>query len=102
MINPITQLTPTNGLTGINTVAPSATQQTSGPSFADYLRSAVQQVSNDQAAANQASQQLVTGQAPDISAVMVTTEKAQLSFDLAVQVRNKALESYQQIMSMQM
>lgn len=102
MINPITQLTPTNGLTGLNSVAPTTTQQTSGPSFSDYLRSAVEQVSSDQAAANQASLQLVTGQAPDLSTVMVTTEKAQLSFDLAVQVRNKALDAYQQIMSMQM
>ena len=45
---------------------------------------------------------LASGQAPDLHSVTIAAEKATLSFQLAVQVRNKALEAYQEIMRMQL
>ncbi|MGZ4032138.1 MAG: flagellar hook-basal body complex protein FliE [Tumebacillaceae bacterium] len=101
MINGISQLLPANGLNQVATVG-KATQQTDGASFSDYLNSALEQVNNDQIASDKMTESLATGQAPDLHTVMITTEKAQLSFELAVQIRNKALESYQEIMRMQM
>lgn len=97
-IAPITLNQTLPSVSSVNQAAP----QTSGPSFSDFLKSAVEDVNNQQNAADQATVQLASGTAPDLSTVMITTEKAQLSFQLAVQIRNKALESYQEIMRMQM
>jgi flagellar hook-basal body complex protein FliE len=101
MVNGISQLLPANGLTNVSSVG-QATKQTDGASFSDFLRSAIDQVNSDQLASDKMAEGLATGQAPDLHTVMITTEKAQLSFQLAVQIRNKALESYQEIMRMQM
>jgi flagellar hook-basal body complex protein FliE len=45
--------------------------------------------------------QLATGQADNLHQVMLSLEKAKLSFELMLQVRNKLLEGYQEIMRMQ-
>ena len=49
----------------------------------------------------QATERLITGEAENLHQVMIALEKAKLSFDLMVQIRNKALESYQEILRMQ-
>jgi len=51
--------------------------------------------------ADTASQQLATGQASDVSTVAMEVERASLSLQLAAQVRNKAVEAYQQLFGMQ-
>jgi flagellar hook-basal body complex protein FliE len=45
--------------------------------------------------------QLATGETNNIHHVMLSLEKAKLSFQLMMQVRNKALEAYQDVMRMQ-
>ena len=47
------------------------------------------------------SQALATGQATDVSAVVTAVEQAALAMQLAVQVRNKAVDAYQEIIRMQ-
>ena len=44
---------------------------------------------------------LATGNVENLHQVMISLEKAKLSFELALQVRNKLLEAYQDIMRMQ-
>lgn len=44
---------------------------------------------------------LASGESANIHEVLLTIEKAKLSFDLAAQVRNKMLEGYQEILRMQ-
>lgn len=46
-------------------------------------------------------QQLAAGEIDNLHQIMISLERAKLSFDLALQVRNKLLESYQEIMRMQ-
>jgi len=46
-------------------------------------------------------QQLAAGQSNDLHHVMLSLEEAKLSFQLLVQVRNKVLEGYQEVMRMQ-
>ena len=46
-------------------------------------------------------QSLATGDIDNLHQVMGTINKAKLNFDLAIQVRNKLLEGYQEIMRMQ-
>jgi flagellar hook-basal body complex protein FliE len=52
-------------------------------------------------AAQEGMQSLATGTAPDLHRVMIQIEESQLSFQLMLQVRNRLLESYQDVMKMQ-
>jgi len=75
-------------------------QEQAGQSFADMLQSALQKVEQDQQVANDLGVKLATGEINDIAQVMIASERANLSLGLAVQVRNKVIEAYQEIMRM--
>lgn len=82
---------------GVAPAAPAA----NGPSFADQLRGALQEVNRLQGARDETVQGMVAGTVDDAHDVMVATEEAQLAFELMLEVRNRLLESYQEIMRMQ-
>jgi flagellar hook-basal body complex protein FliE len=44
---------------------------------------------------------LMTGTGVDVHEAMIATEKASMSFELALAVRNKAVQAYQQVIGMQ-
>ncbi len=70
--------------------------------FGQMLQDAIKQVNNDQVASKQMTNKLVTGDVQDVHEVMLAAQKASLSLNLTVEVRNKVIESYQEIMRMQM
>jgi flagellar hook-basal body complex protein FliE len=70
-------------------------------SFSDLLMQQVSHLNDLQLNAQDQSQALATGQASDVSAVVTAVEQASLAMQLAVQVRNKATDAYQEIMRMQ-
>ena len=72
-----------------------------GKSFADTLKDAVQNVNAAQKEADVKMQDLATGKTQNIHDVMLSAEKADISLKLMVQVRNKIVEAYQEIMKMQ-
>jgi len=69
--------------------------------FADSLKDAVQSVNELQKNADVMSQKLATGETKNIPEVMLAVEKADIALKLMVQVRNKMIEAYQEIMRMQ-
>lgn len=69
-----------------------------GPNFADVLSQALGSVEKDQKAVQEIAAKLATGQVKDIAEVTIASERANLSLGLAIQVRNKLLEAYQEIM----
>jgi flagellar hook-basal body complex protein FliE len=69
--------------------------------FAKVLQSAVENVNRLQHEAGDAAQNLVAGQAASIHDTMIAMEKADISLRLLTQVRNKAVEAYQEIMRTQ-
>jgi len=69
--------------------------------FGRILEDMVQEVESRQRRADLAIQDLHTGGATNIHEVMIALEEAEISMRLFVQVRNKALEAYQEIMRMQ-
>lgn len=71
-----------------------------GPSFSQVLNQALSQVEQDQLSVDKAIEALATGEINDIAAVMIASERANLSLGLTIQVRNKMLEAYQEIMRM--
>jgi flagellar hook-basal body complex protein FliE len=74
---------------------------TGGTSFGGALESALGKLTDLQNQANQQSQLLATGQSTDVTSVVMAVEKASVSLELASQVRNKAVEAYQDIFRMQ-
>ncbi|KUO95073.1 flagellar hook-basal body complex protein FliE [Ferroacidibacillus organovorans] len=95
MINPISSVTMATQATATPTVA------SGGTSFSQMLTNALQGVNT--AVANSQSQglALAAGTAPNLSNVMISATQAQLALDLTVQVRNRAVSAYNQLMSMQ-
>ena len=70
-------------------------------SFKTFLAEALQKVNQQQIRAEQMTQQLVSGQAENLHDVMIAAEEAAISLQMAVQIRNKVVEAYQEIMRMQ-
>ncbi len=70
-------------------------------SFGDILQSMVAGADAQQQNADQAMQQLHSGGEKNLHEAMLSMEKADISLRYMIQVRNKAIEAYQEIMRMQ-
>ena len=82
-------------------VAASSTGVGGGIPFAGVLQSMVKQTSMLDEKASQAVTGLLNGSGVEIHDAMIATQKASMAFELALQVRNKAVGAYQQMMGMQ-
>ncbi len=75
---------------------------TSGAGFQSLVGDLVSQVASKQAAASESVNQMLSGgQNVSLHQTMIAMEEASISFQLMVEVRNKLLESYQELMRMQ-
>ena len=72
-----------------------------GDKFAEALKGSVAEVNQAQVAADRAAEQMAVGETKNLHETMIKLEEADISLRLMVQVRNKALEAYQEIMRMQ-
>lgn len=70
-------------------------------SFADTLKSAIDNVNQLQKSSDKAAQDLATGRTDNVADVMIAAEKADIALRVMVQVRNKIIDAYQEIMKMQ-
>lgn len=70
--------------------------------FGDVFKDALSDVNSSQLNANEAVARIAAGDAIDTHDVAIAVEKANLSLQLAIQVRNKIVEAYQEVMRMQM
>jgi len=73
----------------------------SSTSFSDLLDEAVFHVDQLQAEANQKVGLVLTGNTGDVHDAMIAVQKADLSFQLMMQVRNKVVQAYQEVERMQ-
>lgn len=87
------------GATG-TTGATGATTDAKPGAFTDALNSALQQVNGLQNQAGEAAAAFERGETTDIAAVMLAKQQASVSFEATLQVRNKLLSAYKDIMSM--
>lgn len=76
------------------------TQQAHGAGFGSRLGQAIENVNAQQAKATQAVRDFETGATQDLAAVMVEQQLSSLGFQMTMQVRNKALQAYRDIMNM--
>jgi flagellar hook-basal body complex protein FliE len=73
----------------------------STPKFSETLKDMINQVDALQKNSKDAVEGFITGQEGNIHEVMAAVEEAQLSFQLMMEIRNKLLESYQELIRMQ-
>lgn len=78
------------------------TEEKKNTSFFDSLMEKLNEVNDKQIQADNVTEQFVKGEGPDIQDVMLSTEEAKMSLELAVQIRNKIVDAYQEINRMQL
>lgn len=80
---------------------PAAPAPAGGPAFGDVLKDSLAQVNALQQEADGAIRSLATGGTATLHDTMLALQKAELSFKLMMQVRNKIVEAYQEVLRMQ-
>ena len=75
---------------------------TSGSAFAEVLTNAIHSVESAGQDASASVNRFLTGEGEDLHSTVLATTRAELSFDMFLQMRNKAVSAYQEIMRMQM
>lgn len=93
------QMGPTGGQPSAGAAGGAGAAQ--GAGFGERMADALQSVENSQQVADGLAQQAATGELTDVHDYMIAATQAQLATELTVAVRNKALESFNEIMRMQ-
>jgi len=70
-------------------------------SFGEYLTNAMKKVNKLQLDSDEQNALLAAGQIEDVSQVVVASQKAEIALQLTLQLRNRAVSAYQEIMRMQ-
>jgi flagellar hook-basal body complex protein FliE len=76
-------------------------QATPRASFGQTLQNAIREVDDLQTRRDGMVEQMVRGEQVEVHDIMTAAQEAQLAFDLMLEVRNKLLEAYQEVMRMQ-
>ncbi|TAK26878.1 MAG: flagellar hook-basal body complex protein FliE [Chloroflexota bacterium] len=87
---------------GLNPLTPGTTAKAIGGktqgSFGQMLSDALTRLNGMQQQADAATTKLATGQPVELHDVMIAVQEASLAFDLTLQVRNKLIDAYQEVM----
>lgn len=75
--------------------------KTGGTSFGDVINEAISKVNDLQLESNQKTEDFISGVSDDIHSVIISGSKADLALQMTLQVRNKVMDAYKEIMNMQ-
>jgi flagellar hook-basal body complex protein FliE len=76
-------------------------QEKSSTSFVDILKESIQKAGEIEQTADKEVEKLAKMESKDVHSTMIAIEKADLTFQLMMQVRNKIISAYEEIMRMQ-
>jgi flagellar hook-basal body complex protein FliE len=96
----VTDITLNSHLQGLSKQKISPVQDI-GDKFGQALKTSIAEVNQAQVSADRAAEQIAAGETKNLHGAMIKLEEADISMRLMVQVRNKAIEAYQEIMRMQ-
>ena len=99
MMNPITPLNLSGQLPSIAGL--DAAQQADGGGFKDMLLNSIREVNSMQQEADKAVELIATGKDVNPAEVLTAVQKADIAFRMMMQIRNKLVEAYNSIESMQ-
>ncbi|MBC8164480.1 MAG: flagellar hook-basal body complex protein FliE [Bryobacteraceae bacterium] len=97
-MNPISSSLP---IAQVEPIAPFRAGQPGSEQFGSVLQSAMQRVELAGANASQSMEKFMKGDDVDLHNVAMATQKAALDFEMFLQVRNKVVQAYQEIMRLQ-
>ena len=69
--------------------------------FSDFLNNALEKVNTLQQESTEVTNKFITGESDNIHDVMIAGSKADLALQMTLQVRNKVMDAYNEIMNMQ-
>lgn len=81
--------------------ATAKTTENKGTSFGDVINDAINKVNDLQLDSSQKTEDFITGVSDDIHSVIIAGSKADLALQMTLQVRNKVMDAYKEIMNMQ-
>ncbi|MBZ5606887.1 MAG: flagellar hook-basal body complex protein FliE [Acidobacteriia bacterium] len=96
---PISPIRPPAGIPAIEPAGPS---KSSAGGFQSALKDAIGRVEQFQQNSQSSIDKFLSGEDQEVHKVALATEQAQLAFDMFLQVRNKVISAYQEVMRMQM
>jgi len=76
-------------------------EKSQGQTFGNMIKDAIDSVDATSKEADKKVQDVVSGKSDDVAGVMVSMQKAELSFQLMTEIRNKAIETYKELSRMQ-
>jgi flagellar hook-basal body complex protein FliE len=86
-------------------MSPTAVAKTDSPQgaggFGETIKNAVNDVNKTQTEADQMATRLASGDAVEVHQAMIAMQKASQALNLTIQVRNKVIDAYQEIMRTQ-
>jgi len=98
MPDPISAIQSVSGLQPLQPL-----QQHSKPGeFQQLLEGTIQNLQSIQSDANTVVEKFLTGESEELHSTALAVQKAEIAFDLGLQIRNKVVSAYQEIMRMQM
>jgi len=84
-----------------NSLEPTKNNKSLSTSFADTINNALERLNSQQINAEKETVKAVVGETPDLHQTIVALQTTEMKFQLALQVRNKLLNAYEEIMRMQ-
>lgn len=69
--------------------------------FASFLKDSIDKVNQSQVEADVMAEKLARGENVDLHEVMIAAQKASITLSAAMEIRNKVIEAYQEVMRMQ-
>lgn len=93
-INPIGPIREGSGVQPQQGIKPSQ----GGPSFKDTLNGFLSDVNSMQQKADQSIERMAAGEITDVHQVMSTVEEAKVAFNMMMEIRNKVMDAYQEVM----
>jgi flagellar hook-basal body complex protein FliE len=97
-VSSLSNIVPAGGVQGAGAAVSSPK---TGGGFASAMESAIQSVEQPGQQADKAIQSFLTGDGAELHNVALSVQRASLAFDLGLQVRNKIVSAYQEVMKMQ-
>ena len=85
----------------VEPLAPAGKSVEGGSEFQNVLSGMIGTVKSTQGEAGRQMSSFLNGESIDIHQVATTMQKADLTFELAIEVRNKMMQAYQEVMRMQ-
>ena len=103
IMNEIQRISDLQGLSSAPGVAKGAQANAAGgPSFKETLQSFLKDVNEMQAKADQSIQRMAAGEITDVHQVMASVQEANVSFNMMMEIRNKVVDAYNEILRLRL